>query len=226
MLKRKRTEEDREKEIVVTNSFSHSLSLNLPASQQRAFAIAKYLKKPKASMKRQENQKMTCFLMDFYGLPPPRPARGRASCYALQNPFNIIIHSLPSGDERETWEQSKLPPSISCLGDPSRSIVGVMVRLKLPPGATAMSEHNVSHWFLLKGPSHFASQSEALNCPSPPFSPSHSLLTHAYTSNFFLFFFVEKKTKHISLCFLPLTRNGRGGGRGREGRVEREGLVF
>lgn len=100
-----------------------------------------------------------------------------------------------------------------------------MVRLKLPPGATAMSEHNVSHWFLLKGPSHFAAQSAALNCLSPPFSPSRPLLTHAHTSSFLFFFsFLKQKNKNIFPCVSYLWQEMEGEGEGERGEGWKRGL--
>lgn len=131
--------------------------------------------------------------MDFLGIF----SLGCTSCYTLQNPFNIIIHSLPSRDKRETWEQSKLPQSISCLEDPSRSTKRAMGRLKLPPGMTAMREVNVNHWFLLRAQVTF---------------PLSLKLSTVCCLNFYLFFpLTHTQVPKILSCvsYLPI-RNGRG----------------
>lgn len=131
-------------------------------------------------------------LMDFLGIFP----FGLYWLLHSAKPIHIIIHSLPSGDKRETWEQSKLPQSISCREDPSRSRRRVMDGLKPLPGLTAMSSVNVNHWFPLRAPVTFPFQSKALNSLLLPFLP---------------FFYRHTGSQKILSCVSYLSiRNGRG----------------
>lgn len=154
----------------------------------------------KSRLMSENNMHLMDLLCNFFSL-------GCASCYTLQNPFNIIIHSLPSGDKRETWEQSKLPKSISCLEDPSRSQKRVMVRLKLPPGLTVMSEVNVNHWFLFRAKVTF------------PLSLKLSLSVVSFSLVFYGHTHTHTRVAKILSCvsYLPI-RNGRGERGGERGR--------
>lgn len=215
MLK-KRVEEDRKGEKQVEfncwRQHPHSSFAALrenPQLEQEICSLSQSMKPKylnlydsKSRLMSENNMHLMDLLCFFFSL-------GCASCYTLQNPFNIIIHSLPSGDKRETWEQSKLPKSISCLEDPSRSQKRVMVRLKLPPGLTVMSEVNVNHWFLFRAKVTF------------PLSLKLSLSVVSFSLVFYGHTHTHTGCKNLILCFLPSNKKWERGKRGREGKVER-----